>query len=123
LKILCTDDSRLTRKMIQDVIETLGCEFVGAVDGEETKRLIEKHHTDLSLVLLDWNIPGPDGLEILRWLKASDPYRNIPVIMVTAMGHQGKIDEALEAGADDYITKPFDLDDLACRIKKCLSRG
>jgi len=120
MKILCADDSKITLKMLQDLVEALGYEFLGTTNGEEAIRRVKEQHEEIALALLDWNIPPPDGLKVLQWLKDSESYRHIPVIMVTAMGHKDKVDQALQAGASHYVTKPFEAEDLAAKIRQCL---
>jgi two-component system chemotaxis response regulator CheY len=120
MKILCADDSNMTRKMLEDVIQPMGYDFIHARDGLEAKAQLEKHAPELVLVLLDWNIPEPNGLEILKWMRSEESMKNIPVIMLTAMGHREKVMEALEAGVNDYVTKPFEADDLRERVRQCL---
>jgi two-component system, chemotaxis family, chemotaxis protein CheY len=115
MKILGVDDSRLTRKMLRDVVESLEYEFIEAADGKEAIEQIEKHQNELNLILLDWNIPEPDGYEVLQWAKHKCP--ELPVMMVTAMGQQEKVLKALKAGVNDYVAKPFSKEDLARKIQ------
>ncbi len=75
------------------------------------------------LIILDWMIPGINGLDLLRWIRGPDhPHRNTPVLFATAKFHPADIVTALEAGADDYITKPFDFLVFKARVKNLIRR-
>ena len=93
-----------------------------AEDGEKGIQVIEEQGKEIDLVLLDWNLPGMDGLDVLKWIRSNEQSTKLPVIMVTAMGHQEKIRDAINAGVTNYISKPFDPEDLADRINNCLER-
>jgi len=88
--------------------------------GEEGLAAALRHHPDL--IVLDLMLPGLDGLEVCRRLKADDRTRSIPVIMVTARGEETDVVAGLELGADDYVTKPFSAKVLVARIRGCLRR-
>jgi DNA-binding response OmpR family regulator len=117
-KILVVDDDRLTRRSLSLHLEDAGYEAIVAGDGAEAIELAELHHPDL--ILLDVVMPGMDGHEVLRKLQSHAD--RIPVIYVTA--RRRELDElvGLELGADDYVTKPFDIDILLARIKAVLRR-
>ncbi|HMB01811.1 MAG TPA: response regulator, partial [Spirochaetota bacterium] len=89
--------------------------------GEEILREIKKQKPDL--IILDLMLPDTDGLEICKTLKGSDRYKYIPVIMLTAKGEETDKIIGLELGADDYITKPFSVKELAARVKAILRRS
>ncbi len=113
-KILIVDDSRTTRKILKQILETLGHEVVGeAINGEEG---IAKHK-ELSpdLTTMDITMPIVDGIEALKQIRENDPHAKI--IMVSAAGQKHKILEAMKAGAVEFLTKPFEEDEIAERIK------
>jgi diguanylate cyclase (GGDEF)-like protein len=85
-------------------------------DGAEALRVLEQEDSP-KLVILDWMMPHMDGVEVCRAIKkrTAEPY--VYIILLTAKGHQEEINEGLEAGADDYITKPFDLQELKARLR------
>ena len=117
-KILVVDDDRLTRRSLSLHLEDAGYETIVAGDGAEAIELAELHHPDL--ILLDVVMPGMDGHEVLRRLQPN--LGRVPVIYVTA--RRRELDElvGLELGADDYVTKPFEIDILLARIKAVLRR-
>ncbi len=120
MKILCVDDSKFILKMTGDVVRSLDLETLEAEDGKEAVEMVEKHCEEIGLILLDWNLPKMDGMQVLKWIKADDRYRHLPVIMVTAMGHKEKVVEAMKAGVSEYVAKPFKPEELAQKIKYCL---
>lgn len=118
MKILCVDDSRMSRGLLHQVVSTLDYEFVEAASGQDAMHCVLSDYEDIALVLLDWNIPEPDGLEVLKWIKGNEKFREIPVVMVTAMAHEDQMRRAVQAGADDYFIKPFDSETMAERIRE-----
>ncbi len=116
-QILIVDDDALMRRSLAFNLEQAGYRTFSAANAEDGLALAQQEMPDL--VLLDIGLPGMDGLDALRNLKAQ---RDIPVIFVTA--RRRELDEALglELGADDYITKPFDLNVLLAHIKAVLRR-
>jgi len=123
MKILTVDDSRIIRKIVSGVIEMAGYEPVGAANGEEALGLLEKHHEEVALVLLDWNMPVMDGLTCLRRIRANAAWKHIPVMMVTTESERDRMTEAIQAGANNYCAKPFTPESLATRILECLGMG
>jgi two-component system, chemotaxis family, chemotaxis protein CheY len=118
MKILCVDDSRMSRGLLHQVVSGLGYEFLEAASGQDAMHCLLNEYEEISLVLLDWNIPKPDGFEVLKWIKGNDQFRHIPVVMVTAMAHEERMRTAVQAGANDYFIKPFDPEILAGRIRE-----
>ncbi len=118
-KILIVDDDRLTRRSLSLHLEDAGYETIIASNGVEALQLVEQRQPDL--ILLDVLMPEMDGHEVLRLLQTQSGH--VPVIYVTA--RRREIDEVvgLELGADDYVTKPFDIDILLARIKAVLRRA
>ncbi|MBQ1871183.1 MAG: response regulator [Lachnospiraceae bacterium] len=104
LKILISDDSILARKQLKDVLTSAGYDnFVEAKDGKEAVSLYKKG--DIDIVFLDIVMPQIDGIEAIKQIKAVDENANI--VMVSSVGTQGQIKAAIEAGAKDFIQKPF----------------
>ncbi len=110
-----------------DILEVLsynlkreGFEVFASLDGEEGLALIRQKKPDL--VLLDLMLPGMDGLDICRQLKADEQTQVIPIIMVTAKGEESDIVSGLEIGADDYVAKPFSPKELVARVKAVIRR-
>ena len=115
--ILVTDDEQSMRKYISSNLKLRGYDVILAADGVEALKLAGEYPLDL--VLLDVGMPGPDGLQVLEALRRDC---QIPVIMVSARGREHDKVKALDLGADDYLTKPFGVDELLARVRAILRR-
>lgn len=118
--ILAVDDEVHILELISFNLKAAGYHVVTALTGEEALKRCEVEKP--SLVLLDIMLPGIDGLEVCRRLKGDRTTSNIPIIMLTARGDEADKILGLELGADDYITKPFSVRELAARVKSLLRR-
>ena len=118
--ILAVDDEVHILELISFNLKAAGYHVVTALTGEEALKRCEVERP--SLVLLDIMLPGIDGLEVCRRLKGDRMTSNIPIIMLTARGDEVDKILGLELGADDYITKPFSVRELAARVKALLRR-
>ncbi|SDV51034.1 phosphate regulon transcriptional regulator PhoB [Chitinasiproducens palmae] len=118
--ILVVEDEPSISELIAVNLRHAGHHPVVAHDAEHAQRLIAAVLPDL--VLLDWMLPGRSGLDLARALRTAERTRNIPLIMLTARGDENDKVEALEIGADDYVTKPFSPKELVARIKAVLRR-
>ena len=118
--IFCVEDDSNIRELVVYTLETTGFKARGFEDGREFLEALALETPEL--VLMDIMLPGDDGLELLKKLKASPKTREIPVIMVTAKGAEYDKVKGLDLGADDYVTKPFGMMDLVSRIKAVLRR-
>jgi len=116
MKILVADDARVSRRLLEVTLAHEGYEVVLATDGGEAMRILEQKDSP-RLAILDWIMPQVDGIEVCRAIRkqAREPY--VYVILLSAKGEQSEIIEGLEAGADDYIIKPFDLSELKARLR------
>ena len=115
MKILIAEDDSISRVILTAVLKKWGFEPVAAVDGGAAWDVLQRPDAP-ELVILDWNMPGLDGLEICRRLRKLD-VRNPPyVILLTTRGEKGDIVQGLEAGANDYVSKPYDNEELQARI-------
>jgi len=117
-RILCVDDERLNRAIVRDMLDSAEFRVLEAESGEEALEILEDHAIDI--ILLDINMPGIDGFEVCRRLKADERLRHIPVIMVTALTDTEDRIKGIEAGAEDYINKPFNKAEVLARIKMLL---
>jgi two-component system phosphate regulon response regulator PhoB len=119
-RILVIEDERNILELIAYNLTREGYQVSGAPTGEEGLRQCREEHPDL--VLLDLMLPGIDGLEVCRRLKAANETRHIPVIMVTAKGEEADVVTGLEIGADDYLAKPFSPRVMVARVRAVLRR-
>ena len=117
--ILVVDDDRDIRDLVVGYLQKSGLRAGGAANGKEMYRMLEHHHVDL--VVLDIMMPGDDGLILCRQLR-SGPYKDLPVLMLTARGDDMDRVLGLEMGADDYLVKPFVALELLARINAILRR-
>lgn len=116
MKVLIAEDDRVSQRLLEALLRKWGYDVVVAADGEEAWRLLEKEDPP-RLAILDWMMPGRAGDQICRDLRARNKEPYIYVIMLTAKGKRKDLIEGLEAGADDYLTKPFDPHELRSRLR------
>jgi CheY-like chemotaxis protein len=119
-KILLVEDSEMNRDMLARRLAKRGYEVVIAVDGAQGVTLAQTEAPDL--ILMDMTLPVLDGSEATRQLKAAPATRSIPVIALTAHAMAGDREKALEAGCDDYDTKPIELERLLGKIEVLLKK-
>ncbi|MCS7235703.1 MAG: response regulator transcription factor [Armatimonadota bacterium] len=118
VRVLVVDDDETILHLLHSYLEREGFQFEGAADGKAALARARSFRPDV--VVLDILLPGPDGLEVLRRLRAEDnPY----VVLLTAKADEVDRVVGLEAGADDYVTKPFSPRELVARIRAILRRG
>ena len=119
--IYCVEDNTEIRELVVYTLQMTGFTARGFVDGKDFFAAIKEELPEL--VLLDIMLPGEDGLQILKKLRASEATRAIPVIMLTAKTTEYDKVIGLDSGADDYLTKPFGMMELIARIKAVLRRA
>ena len=119
--ILVVEDEIAIRDMLQQALEKLGHAVHAAANSSEARQLLSQQ--SMHLIIVDWMLPGGSGLELIRSLRKDDNYRNLPIIMLTARTQEQDITAGLDAGADDYVTKPFSPKELNSRIKALLRRS
>ena len=118
--ILVIEDEPAIQELISVNLSFAGHKVLRAFDAEQAQTLIRAELPDL--ILLDWMLPGASGITLAKKLRSEERTRQVPVIMLTAKGAEQDKVEGLEAGADDYITKPFSPKELMARIKAVLRR-
>jgi signal transduction histidine kinase len=118
-KILIADDNPDNVELLRKRLNSQGFETVAAFDGEEALQAVLKESPDL--LILDIMMPKIDGYEVLRTLKKHDEYRDLPVILLTAKKEIPSKIKGLDIGADDYITKPFNPQELLARVRSLLT--
>ena len=112
--VFCVEDDGNIRELVVYTLNTTGMEARGFENGSELMKALASEMPEL--VLLDIMLPGEDGLSILKKLKSSSKTKQIPVIMVTAKGAEYDVVKGLDAGADDYVTKPYGLLEFVSRV-------
>ena len=119
-KVLIIEDEKAVREMLCFTLKNSGFAIFEAEDSDSAFDTLKKN--DINLILLDWMLPGKQGIEISKLLRSSSETKNIPIIMLTAKSDESDKVLGLESGADDYITKPFSPKELVARIKALLRR-
>jgi len=119
-KILIIEDEKAVREMLRFTLKNNGFEILEAEDSNSALDILKKNN--INLILLDWMLPGKEGIEIARNIRTSGDTKDIPIIMLTAKSDESDKILGLESGADDYVTKPFSPKELIARIKALLRR-
>jgi two-component system chemotaxis response regulator CheY len=119
-KVLVVDDSAMMRKIVVKNVREAGfeVEFVEASDGKEGLEKFQEGGIDV--VLSDWNMPNMDGLTMVKEIRKLDPDKKVPIVMVTTEGSADKVKEAVLAGANNYLAKPFTPDRLREKLGKII---
>jgi len=120
-KLLIVEDEAAIRQMLHFILEAEDFDVAHAENSSSAMQYITKN--DVDLLLLDWMMPGNSGVEFCRRLKRDKTYQHIPIIMLTAKVEEDDMIEGLDAGADDYLTKPFSTKELIARIRAVLRRS
>ena len=120
-KVLLVEDNEMNRDMLSRRLTRRGFEVVFAADGKQGVDLA--HSEKPAIILMDMSLPVMDGWEATRCLKADDATRTVPVIGLTAHAMSGDREKAIEAGCDDYDTKPAEIDRLIGKIERLLGAG
>jgi two-component system chemotaxis response regulator CheY len=115
MRALVIDDSRAMRAIIRNTLTELGIEVVEAGDGREGLEQLHRA-ADLELILVDWNMPVMNGLDFIKAVRSDRFYDPVRIMMVTTETEQGQLIRALEAGADEYLMKPFTSDILVAKL-------
>jgi CheY-like chemotaxis protein len=115
MKILIADDDAVVRTLVSKLVGKWGHEAVCAADGEEAWALLRLPDAP-QLIILDWVMPGEDGIGVCERVRRETADRSVYIILLSARTDRGDLVQALHAGADDYITKPFDSEELRARI-------
>lgn len=116
MKVLIADDDPVSRRLLECYLERWGYEVRLAVDGAEAWRMYQQD--DFPLVISDWTMPEMDGLALIRNIRAAPQGAMTYVILVTSKSQKEDLVEGMDAGADDFVTKPFDRDELRVRLRE-----
>ena len=118
MKIMLVDDSQTMRNVEKKVLGTLGyTDVVEACDGQDALSKVGAEKPDM--ILLDWNMPNTDGLTFLKKVRESN--KTTPVVMVTTEAEKTRVVEAIKAGVNNYVVKPFTPDGLSTKIQETLA--
>ena len=117
MKILIVDDFSTMRRIIKNILRQLGFSNVQEAD-DGTTALEKLQQEPFDFVILDWNMPKMTGIELLRTIRADSSLKHIPVLMVTAEAQKENVVEAVQAGVNNYIVKPFTADTMKDKIER-----
>lgn len=117
-RVLVVDDEASMRRALDANLRARGYEVDLAATGEQALDLAARHHPDV--VVLDLGLPGMDGIDVVRGLRG---WSNVPIVILSARGAEPDKIEALDAGADDYVAKPFGMGELMARVRAALRRA
>ncbi|CAD74669.1 response regulator [Rhodopirellula baltica] len=117
-RILIADDNTANRELLEAYLVNIDCELETAVDGEDTLAKVESFQPDL--ILLDVMMPKLSGFEVCEKLKADSATSNIMILMVTALSELGDIERGVQAGTDDFLSKPVNRIELTKRVENML---
>ena len=119
MKILLVDDSRTIRNIQKNTLLGMGhTDVLEAADGVEALSVLQGERPDL--VLVDWNMPKMDGITLIRKIRETD--KTLPLIMVTTEAEKSRVMEALKAGVNNYVVKPFTAETLSEKIEQTMSK-
>jgi two-component system phosphate regulon response regulator PhoB len=121
VRILVVDDEVDTQDVLRALLQAAGYVVGTVASGEEAFEVLRKHHADL--VVLDWNLPGMSGIEFCRRLRRDPSFSRLPIVFVTAHTSSKDLVAAFEAGADDFVRKPFRAPELKARILGLVRRA
>jgi two-component system, sensor histidine kinase and response regulator len=121
LRVLVVDDLSVMRLLVRNNLRSMGIEnVVLAANGREALEMLQKWRFDI--VVTDWNMPLMDGLELLKHIRASKTYRQVPVVLITAEGERSQVRHAIEAGVSEFLIKPFSFGAFQSKIQRVIDR-
>ncbi|MCP4672491.1 MAG: response regulator [Desulfobacula sp.] len=120
MKVLIVDDFATMRRILKNILKQIGFTNITEAD-DGTTALEELQKAEFDLVISDWNMPKMTGIELLKKIRASNDFKDIPVLMVTAEAQKQNVIEAVKAGVSNYVVKPFTADAISEKIEKIFS--
>lgn len=116
-RVLIVDDMSTMRKIVKKICTEIGfTDITEAADGNQAWEAITNAPAPIGLIISDWNMPNCTGLELLKRIRADHRYKKTPFLLVTAEAEQAQVMEAIKAGVDQYVVKPFTRDDLVKKL-------
>ena len=116
MNTLVIDDSRAIRTILRGMLKELGHTVFEAPNGQEALAVL-RQHPDIELALVDWNMPVMNGLEFVKAVRADGSFTRVRLIMVTTETEMAHVSQAIEAGADEYVMKPFTREIIGDKLK------
>lgn len=117
MKILVVDDFATMRRIVRNILKQIG--FTNIVEADDGSTALDILKSDkIDLILCDWNMPKVSGMDLLKQIRADNAMKDIPFLMVTAEAQKENIVEAVQAGCNNYIVKPFTADTISEKLKK-----
>ncbi|MEK7870429.1 MAG: chemotaxis response regulator CheY [Nitrospirota bacterium] len=121
MKILVVDDMSTMRRIVKNILKQLG--FSNMDEAENGQEALQKLRADtFGFVVSDWNMPVMPGIELLRAIRADEKLKHIPVLMVTAEAQKENLIEAIQAGVNNYVVKPFTAETMQEKINKIFNK-
>jgi two-component system chemotaxis response regulator CheY len=118
-KVMVVDDSSVMRQIIKNNLKQLGFEISNLLDAEDGEEALKKiGEGEVDLVISDWNMPRMTGIDLLRAVRSDDALKELPFLMVTSEADKEKVMEAVQAGVNQYIVKPFNANQLKEKIRE-----
>jgi two-component system chemotaxis response regulator CheY len=117
MKALVVDDSRPIRRIETEILRDLGFETTDACNGKEAYELLQSSTTPTDLVLVDWNMPEMNGLDLIKAVRAEERFAAMSILMITTETEPEQMLRALTAGADEYLMKPFQRESLIEKLR------
>jgi len=116
-KAMVVDDSRTIRLILTKMLSELGFEVCPAADGKEALEVVEREKGGFSAIMADWNMPEMNGLDLVKRLRSDPRLSSVPIMMITTETETHQVMAALEAGANEYVMKPFSRDIIADKLR------
>ena len=121
LKVLVADDQLIMRDVTSEILRGFGIKNIWSVEHGGQALQFLQDHKDIDVVLTDWNMPHMDGVSLVRAMRQDADFKKILVMMVSATATVTEVREAIKAGIDDYVAKPFTADVLQTRLERLLT--
>jgi two-component system chemotaxis response regulator CheY len=122
-KVLIVDDMKTMRKIVMKSLRDLGLtDFKEAGDGAEAWSVLSDPASQIQLIVSDWNMPNCSGLDLLKRVRADSKLKGLPFLLLTAESEAAQVTEALKAGVDNYLVKPFSTDSLGQKLTQIYKR-
>ncbi len=117
-RVLVVDDMSTMRKIVAKVCRECGFTSIAeAADGKQAWEAVQQAQPPFGLIISDWNMPNCSGLEFLKLVRADEKHKKTPFLLVTAEAEQTQVIEAVKAGVDQYVVKPFTVNDLKAKLE------